>query len=96
MAVRKAVAAAVIVMAGMPLLGCTTTQTLNTDNLAPAIEEVVGVAVTVTCPESIPIQKDLVTECTVSDGTQTKKLVVTQTDDQGNVDWEISEEAPSS
>lgn len=91
MAVRTAVAAAVIVMAGVPLVGCSVTQTLNTDNLAPAIEEVVGVPVTVTCPDSVPIEKGLVTECTVSDGTQTKTLVVTQTDDQGNVDWEIPE-----
>jgi len=84
-------------IAGLLLTGCAavqqlTTPTLNTDGLADSVEEVVGIPVTVTCPDDIPIQSGLVTECTVSDGTITKVLVVTQVDVEGNVDWEISEQ----
>ncbi len=72
------------------------TPTLATDSLADSVQEVVGAPVTVTCPTDIPIEAGRVTECTVSDGTLTKVLVVTQTDDQGGIDWEISEkDAPA-
>jgi hypothetical protein len=88
----RLVTVAASALACLSITGCSFgASTLNTDNLAPAIEEVVGVPVTVECPEDIPIQQGLVTDCMVSDGTQTKGLRVTQTDDQGNVDWEITE-----
>lgn len=69
---------------------------LATDGLSASVEEVVGIPVTVTCPPDIPIKAGLVTECVVSDGAQSKVLVVTQTDDQGTTSWEISEkDAPA-
>lgn len=86
-----------LVLVGLLQSGCAaveqfTTATLNTDGLAASVEEVVGIPVMVTCPEDIPLQEGRVTECTVSDGNIAKVLVVTQVDDQGNVDWEISEQ----
>lgn len=83
------------------LTGCSSAQELvtptrETDDLAAAVEEVVGIPVTVTCPERIPLEAGRVCECVVSDGTLSKVLVVTQVDDQGNKDWVISEkDAPS-
>jgi Domain of unknown function (DUF4333) len=69
---------------------------LDTAGLAAAVQEVVGVPVTVTCPEDIRLQSGAVTECTVSDGSMRKILIVTQVDDQGTLDWEISErDAPT-
>jgi hypothetical protein len=59
--------------------------------LATEIGSKVGVAVTVDCPPDIPIQKDLVTQCTVTDGKATNTLIITQTDDQGNVHWKIGD-----
>jgi hypothetical protein len=86
------VAVPAFALAGLALSSCSIgTSTLNTDNLAPEVEKVVGVPVTVDCPDGVPIQQGLVTDCTVSDGTQSKVLRLTQTDDQGNVDWEITE-----
>jgi len=69
---------------------------LDTSGLAASVQEVVGMPVTVTCPDDIPIQAGLVSECVVSDGQISKVLVVTQTDDQGKWDWQISErDAPA-
>lgn len=86
-----------VAISGLLLCGCSaveklTTPTLNTEGLAASVEEVVGIPVTVTCPEGIPIQAGLISECSVSDGTIAKVLLVTQVDGEGNVDWEISEQ----
>lgn len=93
---RRAALLGSLALVGLLQSGCAvmqqfTTATLSTDGLAASIEEVVGIPVTVTCPDDIPLEVGRVTECTVSDGTIAKVLVVTQIDDQGNVDWEISE-----
>jgi len=83
-------------LAGCSAVEQVTTPTLATDSLADSVQEVVGTPVTVTCPTDIPIEAGRVTECTVSDGTLTKVLVVTQTDGEGSIDWEISEkDAPA-
>jgi len=84
------------VLGGCSAVEQVTTPTLATDSLADSVQEVVGTPVTVTCPTDIPIEAGRVTECTVSDGTLTKVLVVTQTDGEGSIDWEISEkDAPA-
>lgn len=44
---------------------------------------------TVTCPDTISIQKDAVTTCTAELDGETVDVQVTQTDDQGNVNWEV-------
>lgn len=59
--------------------------------LAEEIGSKVSKTVTVDCPTDVPIQKDLVTECTVTDGTYTNALTITQTDNQGNVTWLIGD-----
>ena len=95
-----------LVLAGSALLvaGCSAAPSwmpgaaprLDTSGLAASVQEVVGMPVTVTCPDDIPIQAGLVSECVVSDGQISKVLVVTQTDDQGKWDWQISErDAPA-
>jgi hypothetical protein len=63
----------------------------DTAALAAEIADAVGKPVTVDCPGDIPLQKGLVTECLVMDGTYTNKLTLTQDDDQGNVTWLIGE-----
>ena len=59
--------------------------------LAAEIEASVGTPVTVDCPADIPLQQGLVTECTVTDGTYTNALTITQEDAEGNVTWLIGE-----
>lgn len=46
-------------------------------------------APTVTCPETITIEKDAVSTCTATLDDETVDVKVTQTDDQGNVTWEV-------
>ena len=46
-------------------------------------------APTVTCPEDVPIEKDNVFNCTAALDGETADIEVTQTDDQGNVSWEV-------
>lgn len=44
---------------------------------------------TVTCPEDVPIEKDNVFNCTATLDGESADIQVTQTDDQGNVKWEV-------
>ena len=44
---------------------------------------------TVTCPESVPIQQGNVFTCTAELNGDRVDVKVTQTDDQGNVNWEV-------
>lgn len=48
---------------------------------------------TVTCPESVPIQQDNVFTCTAELDGDSVDVKVTQTDDQGNVNWEVVQPA---
>lgn len=46
-------------------------------------------APTVTCPDTVPIEKDNVFNCTAELDGETLDIKVTQNDDQGNVNWEV-------
>ncbi len=46
-------------------------------------------APTVTCPDDVPIEKDNVFNCTATLDGESADIQVTQTDDQGNVSWEV-------
>lgn len=61
------------------------------DTVGSQISEQVGGDWTVTCPQDIPLQKGLTTNCeaTSADG-QSVMVNITQTDDQGNVSWETA------
>jgi len=61
------------------------------DLVATQLAEQVGGEWTVTCPEDVPLEQGLTTDCeaTSADG-QSGTITVTQTDDQGNVSWEAS------
>jgi hypothetical protein len=62
-------------------------RTLSVDALPSMIEAEIGVPVEVQCPADIPLEEGLVVECLVSDGADEGVLVVTQTDNVGNLDW---------
>lgn len=44
---------------------------------------------TVTCPDTVPIEKDNVFTCTATLDGESVDVKVTQNDDQGNVSWEV-------
>ena len=83
-------------LAGLVVGACGTTLQLNTDNLEGVIASGIqdrnpGIVVSeVTCPDR-PIQLNDMFTCQASteDG-QNVVVTVTQTDDQGNVDWEVT------
>ena len=64
--------------------------------LEQSIEDMQGFPVTVVCPDSIPLAKGKIANCTVSaSGQDTKVLRLTQDDDEGNYTWEITpQDAP--
>jgi hypothetical protein len=59
--------------------------------IADKLKEATGIDATVTCPGSVKLAKDVVMECDVKLGTLPGRAKVTQTDDQGNVSWELVE-----
>ncbi len=59
--------------------------------IADKLKEASGVDATVTCPDKVKLAKDVVTECDVKLGNLPGRARVTQTDDQGNVRWELIE-----
>jgi hypothetical protein len=77
------------------LTGCTVTRSLDTNRLeteiATELEAQTGVpAASVVCPDDVPIEQGHNFECTATDETgQTATIAVTQTDDEGNVHWEV-------
>lgn len=65
------------------------TDTLQ-DTLATKILEQTGVAVRVDCPDSVPLLRGDIFECTATAGDgSTSPVGVVQNDDQGNVSWEL-------
>jgi hypothetical protein len=90
---RFATVAVVGAASALLLAGCSTSTTLDGAKAETTIAADLGTQVggtwTVQCPDSIPLQKDLVTNCmaTNADG-QSVNINMTQTDDQGNVSWE--------
>ncbi len=76
------------------LAGCSMSSTLDTaslqDKVTTQITEQVGGTWTVVCPEDVPISTGATFTCTATDEAgATSTVTVTQTDDQGNVTWEI-------
>ncbi len=61
--------------------------TLKTDAVRPLIEAELGVPVELECPEAVPLEKGLEIECYVSDGETEGIVLVTQTDNLGNISW---------
>jgi hypothetical protein len=61
-------------------------------SIAADIAAQVGGEWTVECPDDIPLEQGLTANCaaTNADG-ETTMINITQTDDQGNVDWETAE-----
>ena len=68
---------------------------INTDDLegqiATELEAQTGVVpASVECPADVPAEKGGTFRCTVTaDDGSSAGITVTQTDDQGNVDWEV-------
>ena len=77
------------------LLGaCTTSVSLNSDNLqseiAAWLQTNYQVTADVSCPDDRPIKQGDVITCTaVTDGGQSLTLQVMQEDDAGNVNWNV-------
>ena len=94
MRIRLVMATAILAVAAA---GCTSVNMLDTDNLESVLKEQIEsqtttVIASVDCPDDVEIEKGATSECTAEDteGT-TFTIEVTQTDDQGNVDWEVTD-----
>jgi len=81
-------------MATALVVGCNSALTLDNDKLQQSIESDLqsqaGVNATVTCPDDRPIKAGDTFPCQAltEDGT-TLTIQVTQTDDSGNVNWQV-------
>lgn len=65
------------------------------DELERALTEQVGVPVTVTCPDDIPLKAGHITDCVADDGQDRKYVRITQDDNEGHYTWELtSQDAP--
>jgi hypothetical protein len=82
------------------LAGCSASVSTGSNNLDIAkLESTVATemqsqldlsaAPTVTCPDPVPIEKDNQFTCTAELDGDSVDVAVTQTDDQGNVSWEV-------
>ncbi len=68
---------------------------LDTDRaeqvIAEGILEQTDTEVTVQCPDDVPIEQDNTFDCTARDSDGTESTVeVTQTDDEGNIQWKLN------
>lgn len=83
-----------LALAGAGVAGCGT-QMLNTDKaeteIAKGIEQQTNVQATVDCPDDVEIKQDDTFTCTakLGDGGRTGTVTVTQTDDEGNISWQL-------
>jgi hypothetical protein len=59
--------------------------------IAAALKEASGMDTTVSCPDNAKLAKDVVMECDVKVNNLPGKARVVQTDDQGNVNWTLTE-----
>ncbi|MBK9737950.1 MAG: DUF4333 domain-containing protein [Actinobacteria bacterium] len=96
--VKSALIGTVLVAATL-LAGCSSVSTLDTaklqDGIVTGLADQLGGEWTVTCPADQKIGKGLTFNCEAvskADGT-TGTIVVTQTDDEGNVTWETTDQA---
>lgn len=86
----------IVLIAAISLAACTTTRTLDSDELerqiAAGIETQTGASVaSVDCPDDVPLQAGHSFSCTATaDDGSSATVAVTQTDDQGNVEWEVT------
>jgi len=93
--VRKGTLLLVVAMLGVGA-GCTRTRTLDGQGLneklaADLSQKLNEQGITVSCPDDVPAQAGGTFECTATtpDGKQIT-LQVTQTDDQGNVTYDVT------
>ncbi len=92
----RPIAFIVIAAACVALSSCSTTKTLNTDDvqteIGKGLTEQVGGTFTVTCPQDPPAQKGYSFTCDVSDPSDGSSAVVTVTedDDQGTFTWKVT------
>ncbi|MFN8182968.1 MAG: DUF4333 domain-containing protein [Candidatus Nanopelagicales bacterium] len=83
-----------LVLSSAVLSGCSSTSNLDIQKLQSTIATEMQSQLnlsgtpTVTCPDPVPIQQGNVFTCTAELDGDTVDVKVTQTDDQGNVNWE--------
>ena len=94
--------AAAALVVGVGLAGCSMSagsldMAKAQTEIAKGIEEQTGATgVTVTCPESVPIEQGATFNCTANTAAgESATITATQTDDQGNITWKITEVAAS-
>lgn len=92
----RVIAVATLILSAGSLVACSTSRTLNTDDVQNAISkgltDQVGGTYEVKCPDTINAEKGGTFTCDVKDPAsgQTAVVTVTQTDDQGKFDWKIT------
>ena len=92
---RRALALATTCLSAALLAACSITSTLSTDDIQSAISkgltEQLGGTYTVTCPSSIEAKAGATFDCEIVTATgATGVVTATQTDDKGNITWEIT------
>ena len=92
----RAVAWGAAILSVAALAACSTSKTLNTDDVQNAIQkglsEQVGGTFTVTCPSDITAEKGGTFTCSVADPSDgsTATVTVTQEDADGQFNWEVT------
>ena len=93
---RRVIAFAAFGLSLTALAGCSTTSTLNTDEVQTAISsgltEQIGGTYTVSCPSTIEVKVGATFTCDVTDAAtgQTAQVTGTQDDDQGHFTWKVT------
>lgn len=89
---KRLVALATVALAASVLVGCSSTIDVSSleEQVQKGMAEQLGGEWTVQCPDSMEVKAGLTANCeaTSTDGT-TEQVNITQTDDQGNVTWEV-------
>ena len=97
---RRALALATASLSALLLSACSVSTTLNSDDIQNAISkgltDQLGGTYTVTCPSTIEEKAGATFDCDIVTGTgATGVVTATQTDDQGNITWEITKSSDS-
>lgn len=98
----RAIGVAAVIMSVGTLAACSTTRTLNTEDVQTAIAkgltDQVGGTFEVTCPSDITAKKDATFTCSVKDPSDgsSATVTVTQEDDQGKFNWKVTSAASGS
>jgi predicted small secreted protein len=92
----RSMAIAAVILAAGSLAACSTTKTLNTDDvqgaIAKGLTDQVGGTFNVTCPSEITAEKGATFTCAVTDpadGTSAT-VTVTQEDADGKFNWKVT------